>query len=286
MQLERLPFCAIRPKKGNEGLVFANQPVTHTMILLLALLLICDGLGTAHCSAAPGNSTDMLQLLDFKRAITNDPRQALSSWNASVPIARRVIALNLAKRGLSGLIFPSSNLTFLETLDLSTNSFTGELPPLDNLHRLQHLLLSENSLKGIIPDTLANCSNLQTLDLSFNLLIVYPNYSLPKIISPNDPTKPENISQLEVINLADNQLMGSIPNEIGQFPDLTALLLGGNILSGRIPATLFNQSYLQILDVGINMIGNTLPCNFGDTLPSLTWLALTITSLTAISQLR
>uniref|UniRef100_A0A8I6W856 Leucine-rich repeat-containing N-terminal plant-type domain-containing protein n=1 Tax=Hordeum vulgare subsp. vulgare TaxID=112509 RepID=A0A8I6W856_HORVV len=114
MQLERLPFCAIRPKKGDEGLVFANQPVTHTIILLLALLLICDGLGTAHCSAAPGNSTDMLQLLDFKRAITNDPRQALSSWNASVPHCKwegvkcslkdpgRVIALNLAKRGLSG----------------------------------------------------------------------------------------------------------------------------------------------------------------------------------------
>jgi len=269
---------------GNGGLVSASQPARHTMLLLLALLLISDGVGTAHCSTVPGNSTDMLSLLDFKRDITNDPRQALSSWNASTPHCKwegvncslthpgRVTVLNLTEQGLSGSISPSlGNLTFLETLDLSTNSFTDELPPLNRLHRLQKLWLSENSLQGIIPATLTNCSNLNSLYLSGNSLIgeiplnigLLSNLSELQLAKNNltgmIPPSLKNISQLEVINLADNQLMGSIPDKIGQFPSLLGLLLGGNMLSGRIPTTLLNQSYLQILDVGFNMIGNTSP---------------------------
>ncbi|KAM3412693.1 hypothetical protein ACQJBY_004057 [Aegilops geniculata] len=299
MQQERPPFCAIRPSKGNGALVSANQPERRTMLLLLALLLISDGVGTAHCSTVPGNSTDMLSLLDFKRSITNDPRQALSSWNASIPHCKwegvncslthpgRVTMLILSERELSGRISPSlGNLTFLETLDLSTNSFTSELPPLGHLHRVQQLLLSNNSLQGIIPATLANCSNLKSLDLSGNSLIGEIPLNIGLLSNLSDlqlaennltgtiPPSLKNISQLEVINLADNQLMGSIPNEIGQFPNLAVLLLGGNILSGSIPTTMLNQSYLQILDLSINMIGNTLPSNFGDTLPSLTLLYL------------
>ncbi|XP_003575561.2 putative receptor-like protein kinase At3g47110 isoform X2 [Brachypodium distachyon] len=184
---ERLPFCALRPSKGNGGLMSANQPVRLTMVMLLSLssLLISYGVGEICCSTVPGyNSTDLLSLLDFKRAIISDPRQALSSWHAGIPHCQwegvtsslthpgRVTVLNLGELSLSGPVSPSvGNLTFLKILNLTMNGFNGELPPLDRLHKLQQLLLRDNSFQGTIPDTITNCSYLETIDLSGNFLI-------------------------------------------------------------------------------------------------------------------
>jgi Leucine-rich repeat (LRR) protein len=241
----------------------------------------------------------MLSLLDFKRA-TNDPT-ILSSWNSSIPHCQwkgvncslkhpgRVNALSLGNLGLSGPISPSlGNLTFLKILDLSGNGFTGEIPTLNHLHRLEQLLMIKNSLEGIIPDTLTNCSNLNYLDLSGNSLIgeiplnigrLYNLYFLG--LSANNLTGTitpslKNISQLRGIFLADNELTGTIPDELGQLPNLEGLVIGGNRLSGGIPEILYktNQSSLEILDVSVNMLGKSLPFNFGDTLPSLRELIL------------
>jgi Leucine-rich repeat (LRR) protein len=246
----------------------ANQPVRLTMVMLLLLssLLISYGVGETRCSTVPGNSTDLLSLLDFKRAIISDPRQALSSWHAggiphcqwegvtcSLTHPGRVTILNLGELSLSGPIPPSvGNLTFLKILNLTVNGFNGGLPPLDRLHKLQQLLLRDNSFQGTIPETITNCSYLETLDLFGNFLIgeiplnigLLSNLSFLQISRNNltgrIPPSQKNISQLLVINLADNQLTGSIPEEIGQFPNMLALLLGGNRLSGGIPTTLFN----------------------------------------------
>uniref|UniRef100_A0ACD5ZHM2 Uncharacterized protein n=1 Tax=Avena sativa TaxID=4498 RepID=A0ACD5ZHM2_AVESA len=298
---ERLPFCAIRPSKGSGGLMSASQPARHTMLLLLALLLISYGVGNAHCSTVPDNSTDMLSLLDFKRGITNDPSQVLRSWNSSIPHCKwegvncslthpgRVTALKLASLGMSGPISPSlGNLTFLEILDLSANGFTGEIPPLDRLHRLQELVLEDNSLHGIIPDSLTNCSKLQLIVLDRNSLVgeIPTNIGLlddllalelsANHLTGTIPSSLTKITQLEYIILADNKLTGTIPDEIGQLPNLISLALGKNRLYGEIPQTLYkyNQSSLQSFDLGFNMLGKTLPSNFGETLLSLELLVL------------
>uniref|UniRef100_A0A453Q3Z2 Leucine-rich repeat-containing N-terminal plant-type domain-containing protein n=1 Tax=Aegilops tauschii subsp. strangulata TaxID=200361 RepID=A0A453Q3Z2_AEGTS len=111
-----------------------------TMLMLLPLLLISCGVGSILCSSMTtvhDNSTDMISLLDFKRAITNDSRQALTSWHTSFPLCSwegvhcssgRVTKLYLRQRGLFGRISSSlGNLTFLRTLDLSKNGFTGNM---------------------------------------------------------------------------------------------------------------------------------------------------------------
>ncbi|CAM0942615.1 unnamed protein product [Alopecurus aequalis] len=279
-----------------ERLLIQSSKGKSTMLMLLwSLLLISYGVGNADCLAVPGNGTDMLSLLDFKWAVTtHDPSQALRSWNSSIPHCRwegvhcslthpgRVTVLNLGDLGLSGPISPSlGNLTFIKTLNLSTNDFTGELPPLNRLHKLQHLLLKQNSLQGTIPGTLTNCSNLKRLDLSGNSLIgeIPLNIGFLSQLSHLDlsqnsltgkiPPSLKNISQLVQIILGDNQLSGSIPDEIGLWPNLLALALGINKLSGGIPEKMFNQSSLKSLDVGSNFLGKALPSNFGDTLPNL-----------------
>ncbi|XP_044415389.1 putative receptor-like protein kinase At3g47110 [Triticum aestivum] len=283
----------------------ASQAARLAHILtLLSLLLVSCGVGTIRCSSTTtvhDNSTDITSLLDFKWAITSDRRQALRSWHVGIPHCSwegvicslrhpgRVTELNLTGLGLSGLISHSiGNLTFLRILNLSINDFTGELPPLSRLQRLKYLHLRNNSLRGIIPDTLTNCSSLQTISLRYNLLIgAIPrdigrlsNLVLLDVISNNltgtIPPSLKNISQLESIYLDDNKLTGTIPGELGKLPNLYRLLLAENRLSDGIPETLYryNQSSLQALDMSFNMLGKTLPSNFGDTLLNLEFLLL------------
>lgn len=274
----------------------ANQPAQLAMLALLSLLLLSCGVSSARCSTVPDNSTDMQSLLDFRRAITG-PRGALSSWDSSIPHCQwegvncslkhpgRVTVLSLGGLSLAGPISPSiGNLTFLKTLNLSTNSFYGELPPLNRFHKLQTLVLAHNLLQGIIPNTLANCSNLNRLDISGNFLsgeipldisllsnlsiLVLPANNISGMIPPSV----KNMTQLRVIDFANNQLTGSIPHELGKSQNLTAVVLGGNNLSGGIPGTLFNSSSLQMLDLSVNMLGQTLPSDI--TLPKLVSLVL------------
>ncbi|OEL25800.1 Polygalacturonase inhibitor [Dichanthelium oligosanthes] len=81
-------------------------------------------------------------------------------------------------------------------------------------------------------------------------------------ISAPVPAAIANLTKLQTINFAYNQLYGSIPAFLGPhaLPDLTFLRLDGNRLSGSIPptATVFN-----LLLVG-NQLTGTIPDTFAD----------------------
>ena len=117
-----------------------KQPAKLAMLLLLAFLLFCNGVGDVHGKTIHENSVDLHALLDFKQGITNDP-QALNNWNTTTHFCRwngvnctttppfRLSTLMLAGQNLQGQITPSlGNLTFLKTLDLSNNSFFCSIP--------------------------------------------------------------------------------------------------------------------------------------------------------------
>ncbi|XP_037453721.1 LRR receptor-like serine/threonine-protein kinase EFR [Triticum dicoccoides] len=182
---KRLRYCcAPQPSRGDQGLMSSpKQPPKLAMLLLLALLLLCNGVGNAHCSRIHENSADLHALLDFHRGITDDPKGALSNWNTTTHFCRwngvtctttrpfRVSWLNLTCQNLQGHITPSlGNLTFLNLLELSYNRFIGTFPVLNNL-QLQYLIMTNNSLTGINPNALSNCSNWGYLDFFSNLLV-------------------------------------------------------------------------------------------------------------------
>ncbi|RXI01378.1 hypothetical protein DVH24_014727 [Malus domestica] len=107
------------------------------------------------------NESDHLALLDFKKRISQDPLQIMSSWNTSIHFCswvgvtcnhanKRVMILNLeAQKLLHGEIPPDVGITLpnLEVFAGGVNKFTGTIPlSLANASRLQVLDFATNDL--------------------------------------------------------------------------------------------------------------------------------------------
>uniref|UniRef100_A0ACD5X4T4 Uncharacterized protein n=1 Tax=Avena sativa TaxID=4498 RepID=A0ACD5X4T4_AVESA len=270
-----------------------------TIVGQLLMLLIASSAAQSVVSSTPGNETDRLSLLEFKKAILLDPQQALASWNESTHLCdwegvtcrskdpRRVVSFDLANRGLVGKISPwLGNLTFLRNLALPTNGLTGQIPwSLGNLRRLQTLYLSNNTLQGSIP-SLTNCSNLKVVWLNNNGLTgEVPADFPPNIqelqISANSiggtiPSSLANITTLKKISFAFNRFHGNIPDEFVKLDRLEILYVGSNQLVGRFPPAILNLSSLTGLQLNTNMLSGEIPSNLGNSLPNLQKLSLAL----------
>jgi len=265
----------------------SEQSVKLNMLILLEFLLLSYGAGNVHCATVHGNSADMLSLLDFKTA-TRDPTDALRSWNRSINYCNwtgvicspgnpgRVAALELGGESLAGQITPSlGNLTFLQILILSSNGFTGQLPPLSQLHDLWLLDIHSNSLQGIIPDSLTNCSNLESVDLSRNML------------EGPIPAKISNATQLTTLDLANNSFVGEIPS-FGKLLNLTKLNLEYNKLESRNSQRweslygLTNCRSLEYLALNNNQLQGAIPNLIGNFSTKLAYLRLSGNNLSGI----
>ncbi|KAK9725012.1 hypothetical protein RND81_05G115600 [Saponaria officinalis] len=213
----------------------------------------------------------------------------INQFEGSIP---RDMHLNLPKKQVLNLNgnfltgpFPIHflNLTNLISFGLSSNKFTGRVSL--NFRKFQHLIdldLSGMNLRGDIKfiSTLANCSNMRSLELQGNKF----TGSLPKTIANLSTTLnsfnveenqiggdiPAGISNLINLNLlfmSDNEFTGTIPNKLGNFQKLERFALISNKLTGIIPNSLGNLSrmselYLQdnkLHDLSSNHIIGSLP---------------------------
>ncbi|XVF77168.1 hypothetical protein PTKIN_Ptkin14bG0019800 [Pterospermum kingtungense] len=175
--------------------------------------------------------------------------------------------LDLSYNNLSGRI-PTSlgSLSNLYYLDLSYNYLSGQIPTsLGSLSKLNYLDLSYNNLSGQIPTSLGSLSKLNYLDLSYNNLSGQIPTALGSISKLNylylsrnslggqiPCSFVRNLTHLECLRIQDNQLEGSIPDEVHSFPNLVELDLTGNLLNGTLPSWLYTISSLQRIHLSDN----------------------------------
>nr|XP_043631736.1 systemin receptor SR160 [Erigeron canadensis] len=183
--------------------------------------------------------------------------------------------------------------TNLERFDVSSNEITGGIPGgiCENVDsKLKVLYLQNNKLTGAIPESVSNCSNLVSLDLSFNLLtgkipksfrylsklqdlIIWMN-----LLSGEIPEELMYVTELENLILDFNYLTGSIPASLSNCSNLNWISLSNNKLGGEIPAALGQLSNLAILKLGNNSFSGKIPAELGDC-KSLVWLDLNTNQL-------
>ncbi|XP_059653361.1 receptor kinase-like protein Xa21 [Cornus florida] len=177
--------------------------------------------------------------------------------------------MNLIGSSLTGSI-PSSifNISSLRIINFSNNTLSGSLPVdmCNHLPKLARLYLYLNQIQGHIPSDLYKCRELQVLSLSFNGF----NGGIRKEIA--------NLTMLKELYLRENNLKGTLPDEIGNL-NLQTLDVYGNTLTGTIPFKIFNVSTMKILNLGFNNFSGNLPLDMGFWLPNLEELYLIMNKL-------
>ncbi|KOM26524.1 hypothetical protein LR48_Vigan284s001000 [Vigna angularis] len=182
---------------------------------------------------------------------------AINQLNGSLPSnmfhsLSNLQALHIHINQFSGSI-PSSitNASILSTIDMAHNNLFGQVPSLGKQIHLQYLGLNTNNLGDNSPNdleflkSLTNCSELQMLSLSYN------NFGgrLPNSLG--------NLStQLSRLYLGGNHISGDIPATCGNLIDLILFTMEQNLLDGVIPTTFEKLQKLQVLDLRGNKLSS------------------------------
>ncbi len=124
----------------------------------------------------------------------------------------------------------------------------------DAAGRVTELNLGSNQLAGVLPDVIDVIGRLERLEV-----LDLPNNSLSGTIPP----ELGNLSNLKALNIHGNLASGNIPPELGKLTNLRELHLGHNKLTGSIPAELGQLSRLEYLSLLVNELTGPIPPELG-----------------------
>ncbi|CAL9056074.1 receptor-like protein 44 [Musa acuminata AAA Group] len=192
----------------------AMPPLLWVVVTVLHLLALVT-------RPALSDPNDEACLSNLRRSMT-DPGNRLCNWTAATFVA-------------------------------SCNGFTSYLHGVTcNNGRVYKLALPGLTLGGSLSPYLANCTNLQSLDLSSNAL--------------TGPIPPQlsTLLNLAVLNLSANRLSGTIPPQLALCAYLNFIDLHANLLSGTIPAQLGLLARLSAFDVSYNRLEGPIPALFAN----------------------
>ncbi|GAB2213038.1 hypothetical protein Drorol1_Dr00021053 [Drosera rotundifolia] len=185
----------------------------------------------------------------------------------------------------SGLLPSSlSNLSKIQTLDLSNNNFSGEIPLNgESSSGLSKLNLYSNNLGFGKSDDLnflksfVNCSKLKILQFDDNnlggeLSSSVSNFSTSLIcftagnnhIWGSIPSGLTKLINLMFLYLNNNQLTRTIPDGIGSLKNVNAVNFEKNKLTGHIPPSFGNLSMLSGLGLDQNAFEGRIPSTLGN----------------------
>lgn len=179
--------------------------------------------------------------------------------------SRKADHFEFSGRALKSLPRSLTGLSFLASLNLSSNHLDTLPDSIGNLSKLTVLNVSGNQLKAL-PENLGKCSKLEELNANFNQLESWPAVLGWKLKS------------LRKLELHFNNLIG-LPDSVGHMKALQHLDLRNNRLCS-LPTTIGLLTHLEFLDVSRNF--NNL-CSLPDSLGDLS--ALTVLDL-SFNQIR
>ncbi|KAG5546791.1 hypothetical protein RHGRI_018834 [Rhododendron griersonianum] len=199
--------------------------------------------------------------------------------------------LNLAQNYLTGPLSSSiANLTQMQYMSLGINSLSGEVPKeLGNLRNLIVLSFSSNNFSGPLPSELGKLTKLQQLPIQCNLykagvacrkwehytykiIHLHSYFDSSGVSGPIPPTYAA-LQNLQTVWGSDNELTGSIPEFLGNWSQLSDLMISDLSNGSTSLEFLKDKTSLNTLILRNNNISGSIPSNIGD-YPSLSLLFL------------
>ncbi|PIN25938.1 hypothetical protein CDL12_01352 [Handroanthus impetiginosus] len=238
MLAESLESLEFRSNRGLTGQV----PTTFGELKNLKSLVLMENGLSGELPQSIGN------LIDLRRL-----NLAGNSFRGQIPDnfggLNNLLILDISRNTLSGSLPVSfGGLISLLKLDLSFNQLEGEIPlELGNLKNLTLLDLSNNRLSGGLTKSLQELSSLQELVLSNNPIggdIMNLEWQNLRSLTALDLSNmsltggiPESIAEvkgLRFLGLNDNKLTGDIPQKLQNLPNVSAMYIHGNNLTGEL----------------------------------------------------
>jgi len=207
-----------------------------------------------------------------------------------------ITEINLENKSMYGTIPETiSNLTHLESLNLSQNQLysipesiqslinlkslniannymdsSDNLKSITQLTNLTYLDCSHLYLSSVLPADFQNLTNLQYLDISHNdfegsLFNIISNLTkLQTLIAHHNHFTGQlpdtfNFQQLQLLDISANQFWGQIPSGIQQLSHLTQLILSENNFSKQIPVEIATLTQLEVLKLDRNQLIGEIP---------------------------
>ncbi len=196
---------------------------------------------------------------------------------------KNITSFNVGSNRLRGTI-PSciGNWTQIQSIFIGANLFTGELPSIDygiftkikgfdcdtnrlggrlppefyNMTSINNLVLARNQFSGTIDRSISNLQNLVFFDIAKN------NFtgSFPTMQSKH----------LAGLTIKLNKFSSSIPYSLAvNCPNLREFYADFNQLTGEVPASMWNLTSLQLLNIASNKFHGIIPDFINVTMPSL-----------------
>ncbi|PRP85741.1 putative leucine-rich repeat receptor-like protein kinase [Planoprotostelium fungivorum] len=187
---------------------------------------------------------------------------------------------------LEGIIPSSMGDLPLLTFQVKSNRLTGTVPSGIFNPRLQNIDVSYNSLTGPISDGLTTCTQLMTIDVSYNHFTSMPHdlsrlvhlYTFTADLNSIQSPFPiiENSIYLQTFSVIANRFYGELPKNFSAFTQLTSfnicqytsregirltLYTVANDMEGEIPSEL-SLLPLQKLNLGDNRLTGQIPQSF------------------------
>ncbi|CAL5427424.1 unnamed protein product [Camellia sinensis] len=172
--------------------------------------------------------------------------------------------LDAAENSLSGeLSTQLPLLTNLKVIVLRRNHFDGRIPEhLCQMQGLKVLDIAENNLSDIIPLCLNNVTSWKENIYSSDAEGIQIPISM-KLVIKGDEYQFQYVGGmarlLTHIDVSSNQLMGTIPFQMGDLGNILVLNVSNNLLTGHIPSSLGNLSQLESLDLSHNKFFGQMP---------------------------
>ncbi|EXB95298.1 LRR receptor-like serine/threonine-protein kinase FLS2 [Morus notabilis] len=167
----------------------------------------------------------------------------------------------------------------INVLDLASNNLHGKLPSsIGNMTSLTYLDLSDNNVEGGIPSSIGKLCDLKFLCISGTNL----TGALPDFLEGTQSCHSRSLlPSLQYLDLSNNQLVGKLPEWLGQVKSLLELDLKFNSLYGPIPASFGSLQNLTGLALGDNKLNGTLPYSLGQ-LSELSYFDVSFNQLTGV----
>ena len=239
----------------------------------LALLTTLEVLDVGKNSLAGSIPTRIMTLTSLE--VLNIYVNSLTgSIPAEISKLTRLEIFLASANGLTGTL-PATLSPRTVEINLGTNSLTGPIPDSwwTTMPALKRLSLRQNRLTGSLPSTIGGLSNLLTIWIDNNLLtgrlptLTDLNYFAAGDNAFSGPLPTSFPASVEVVNLEDNALTGTIPSTWGDsMPILSSLSIKGNSLTGTVPFSLGQVTTLTTFTFNSNSLTGSVEylCDVGN----------------------